>query len=69
MAIQYDNGPRGDHGFHCGSLLRVSSDGEEALPVGALRGWQGAIVLEPGRRDVNGLNDRSDLDLGLIHRG
>ena len=68
MTIQYDDGPGGDHRIHGGSLLCICADGEEALPVCALRGWPGAIVLELGCGDVNGLNDRSRSDLGFIHR-
>ena len=69
MAIQDDDGPGSDHGIHCDNLLGVGADGEESLPVCALQGWAGAIFLQAGRGDVNGLNDRSGADLGFIHRG
>ena len=68
VTVQDDDGPGSDHWIHGGSLLRVGAHGEEALPVGALHGWTGAIVLEPGCRDVNGLNDRSGPDLCFVHR-
>jgi hypothetical protein len=47
VTIQYNDSPGGDHGVHGGGLLSVRSDGEEALPVYALQGGAGAIVLEP----------------------
>jgi hypothetical protein len=68
MAIKDDDGTVGDAGVHGGSLLRVGAHGEEALPVGALHGWTGAIFLEAGRKDVNGLNDRSGPNPGFVHR-
>ena len=50
-------------------MLRVGTDGEEALPTRAFQGWADAIVLEAGGGDVNGLNDRFGANHGFVHRG
>jgi hypothetical protein len=69
VAVEDGDGSRGDKGIHCGGLLGVGADSEEALPVGVAGGWTGAIVVQAGGRDLNCFDDRCGGDSGLVHGG
>ena len=71
-AIEDGDGSRGDEGLHCGGLLGVGADGDEALPVSAGIGGAdavGVIAVETRGRDVDGLDDGCWGDAGIVHGG
>ena len=55
--------------MHGGGLLGVGADGEEALPVSVGGGGAGAVVVEAGGGDLDGFDDGSGRDAGLVHGG
>ena len=67
VAVQDGDGSGREQRVHRGGLLGVCADGEEALPMGVSGGGAGAIVVEPGDGDVDGLDDGGGGDSRLIH--
>jgi hypothetical protein len=69
VAIEDGDGSRSDERVHGGGLLRVGTDGEEALPVGVPRGGAGTVVVQAGGGDLDGFDDGRGRDAGLVHGG
>jgi hypothetical protein len=69
MAIEDRDGSGGDERVHCGGLLGVGADGEEALPVRVFGGRTGSVVVEAGGGDLKGFDDGGGGDASLVHGG
>ena len=67
MTVEDDDGSGGDEWVHCGGLLGVGADGQEALPVGVLCGQAGAVVVQTRGGDLDGFDDGRGRDAGLVH--
>jgi hypothetical protein len=69
VAIEDGDGSGSDEGLHGGGLLGVGTDGEEAMPMSVFGGGAGAVVVEAGGGDLEGLDDGGRGDLWLVHGG
>jgi hypothetical protein len=69
VAVEDGDGSGGDERVHGGGLLGVGADGEEALPVGVPGGGAGAVVVKARGGDLDGFDDGSGRDAGLVHGG
>jgi hypothetical protein len=70
VAVEDGDGSGDEEGVHCGGLLGVGADGEEALPVGVGGGGTdavGVVAVEAGGGDLDGFNDGGGEDAGLVH--
>ena len=69
VTVEDDEGAGGEERLHGGGLVGVGADGEEALPVGVLRGGLDPAVVKAGGGDVDGLDDRGGGDGWVVHGG
>jgi hypothetical protein len=67
VAIENGDGAGGKERVHGGGLLGVGADGEKALPMGVFGGGAGAIVVKARGGDLDGFDDGSGWDDGVVH--
>lgn len=67
VAVEDADGSGAEERVHGGGLLGVSTDGEEALPVGVFGGGAGAVVVEARGGDLEGFDNRARGDASVVH--